>query len=441
MADQTWPARPHLENSRPLDWTRIGHDEAAESAIAHLMGVLESSEQRTRSRRPADRERLRATLEAIVLDLFVAAKDDPECYLAYSRRKADYGPAAEHPSASLTSVVQVINFLQNSGYATTKPGSFSRRYNPFGGPDFGSGYRARVRAERLLIDTLEGVFGVTRQSIVPTSALAGRPIRLKVKAPARGAKKSYARFETTPEIQRMAHRVVEGNRLRAGCVFTFEGHRPPKIHLQNVNIYRLFNNANWQEGGRFYGGWWEKLPKTDRRRILIDGEQTVELDYSAHHARLCYAAEGVPLGAATDPYTVEGLDPAIYRNAIKRTFAMLLNMEHGRSPARPAEFKGLFPTPSEYREFVEQIERAFKPISHWLRQGRGLYMQWVDSEIADEVLARLTAERIPCLPVHDSFIVPNSSEAFLRKVMADAYRDVLHRIFKVEALPVITGGG
>lgn len=208
--------RQHLEHSRPLRWTRVAHDEAAELAIEHLVGLLEAAESRTRARRPDDRKRLRETMEAMVLDLYLAETKEAGLYVAYSRRKADYGETGEHPGASLTSVTQVADFLTAAGFAEGHRGSYARRANPFGCPETGTGYRSRLRATPALIELLEGMFGVSAESVGAGQGVAGQPIRLKGRA-ARGEVKERVRFKHTPATEAMGRRVVAANRLRASC--------------------------------------------------------------------------------------------------------------------------------------------------------------------------------------------------------------------------------
>ena len=72
----------------------------------------------------------------------------------------EYGGADGNPVVTLTTVRTVVAFLEEAEFVTTRLGSYSRRANPFAAGEIGSGYLSRARAEPLLVELLEGVFGV-----------------------------------------------------------------------------------------------------------------------------------------------------------------------------------------------------------------------------------------------------------------------------------------
>jgi len=84
-------------------------------------------------------------------------------------------------------------------------------------------------------------------------------------------------------------------------------------------VRRIFNGT-LSLGGRFYGDF-QQLPKADRRRILIDGEETCEPDFSGFHTYILYAWAGIQLNSY--PYDIEGLD----QNLVKAVLLRLLNSE------------------------------------------------------------------------------------------------------------------
>jgi sugar lactone lactonase YvrE len=58
------------------------------------------------------------------------------------------------------------------------------------------------------------------------------------------------------------------------------------IEFADRSLHRVFNDGVFDKGGRFYGGWWQGIPREYRRSIIINGEPAVEADYSAIHPSL-----------------------------------------------------------------------------------------------------------------------------------------------------------
>jgi hypothetical protein len=69
-------------------------------------------------------------------------------------------------------------------------------------------------------------------------------------------------------------------------------------------LYRIFNRGSFSNGGRFYGTWWQQIPKEIRPQLLIDGEPTIEHDYPQLHPNMLYAQIGARLEG--DAYAVDG---------------------------------------------------------------------------------------------------------------------------------------
>ena len=44
-----------------------------------------------------------------------------------------------------------------------------------------------------------------------------------------------------------------------------------QINQQDKFVRRVFNNERWNQGGRFYGGWWQRCPKDHRLNISMGG--------------------------------------------------------------------------------------------------------------------------------------------------------------------------
>ena len=225
-------------------------------------------------------------------------------------------------------------------------------------------------------------------------------------------------------------------------------------------LKRLFNK-NMSLGGRFYGHY-QQIPSADRKRIRIDGERTVELDYKAVHIALLYALEGLPLEG--EAYIIDGHKDK--RNTFKAICLTLVNTEKLSSlqanitrsgnpkvqqefksykakreryeylkslalkatePTKPMSIKKGFieniPTGANGGELLQLIMERHHPIAaHFGTKNIGLKLQKLDSELMALALNKLTG--IPCLPVHDSIRCRLSDMEQVRNAMIDAFKEL-----------------
>ena len=184
--------------------------------------------------------------------------------------------------------------------------------------------------------------------------------------------------------------------------------RDVQIRMNQRSLYRVFNDPELKTGGRFYGGWWQNIPRGLRQHLLIDGKRTIELDYSNQHPTILYLKEG--LAPLPDSYSgilgeLEGHSKAAVRSMVKAAFNAMLNAGHRLRQApegiEPAKY-GL-----KWRHISEAIEAFHQPIAKHFYTGIGLRLQRMDSDIAERVMLTFARheDRIPILPLHDSFIL------------------------------------
>ena len=193
-------------------------------------------------------------------------------------------------------------------------------------------------------------------------------------------------------------------------------------------LYRVFNNGTFTDGGRFYGGWWQGVPSTLRKRIVINWYPTAELDYSNMQIAMLYADAGLELEG--DAYAIEGI-PGSYRKLIKRTLLQIINAERRMRAPRHDEL----PEGWSWQELQEAIRERHRPIAGHFNSGIGVKLQRRDADVAEAVMLRMMEDGHLVLPIHDSFIVEDGYQNRLKEVMVEAYRSQLGKGISIDADP------
>jgi hypothetical protein len=209
---------------------------------------------------------------------------------------------------------------------------------------------------------------------------------------------------------------------------------PRQIDMSRRSLYRVFNDPDLQTGGRFYGGWWQNVPREYRPYLLVNGKRMVEYDYSNQHPSILYAQAGLerPVDCYLDVIKIkdlpdgklpEGKTAEDLRNLIKASFNAMLNAKKPlRNPPRDVRPKafGL-----KWRDVSEAIMAFHAPIAQHFYTGVGLHLQRIDSDIAEKVMLAFIGMDAPILPLHDSFLVHNGYEGELPTLMNAASVDVI----------------
>ena len=198
--------------------------------------------------------------------------------------------------------------------------------------------------------------------------------------------------------------------------------------MERENLRRIFNRKSWKCGGRAYGAFHQDmLRKYMRKDILIDGQPTTEIDYSAFHILMLYHLEGIDY--QDDPYSVcEGSES---RQIYKAVGLVAINAEDNKSaygairdqlrdrgiqaPLRDEPLKTL----------VRKFREAHRDIEQHLFSDVGVELQNIDSKIMNNILMRLMDKGILGLSVYDSVIVAEQYADVLREIMVAEYEKIM----------------
>ena len=215
------------------------------------------------------------------------------------------------------------------------------------------------------------------------------------------------------------------------------------IHLDNggqpVETYRrtlrrIFNNDDWNAGGRLFGGFWMTMERTQRFDLIrIAGEEIANVDYSSLFPRLAYARARVeqPDG---DPYDVMG-DGAC-RDGWKALINALL---FARKPLGgwPTDAREELPQGMKLRDAVTAIKRKHAPIAKLFERGLGFELMRHESDLLVSVVTALFKDGVTALPLHDSVLVAQSHAAMAKGFMEQEFK---HRTGSARAFVKIDFG-
>jgi len=300
--------------------------------------------------------------------------------------------------------------------------------------------------------------------IVPNPNKSSIEIRRRIKTKNRKTKKYKILPKPERKEDRLKHDRLEAetdliNKLLENHIVTLD-----KTIIVSY-LTRKFNES-LALGGRFYTKHFQTLTKENRAKLLIDGEQTVEPDFSAMHLAILYAMKGLQIDYDT-AYDFEGFERSVAKAVVLRAVNIksLTSLESiitlSANPDNQAKYyahkekriiydlrraKGLKckePYKEEWMEsFIEgipvgtnakQLIKAFSERHSAIfdligSKDLGLRLQAIDSEIVALVLTTLEVKRIPALPVHDSVIVKKRNKAITVLTMMLAFNEISKKI-------------
>ena len=190
------------------------------------------------------------------------------------------------------------------------------------------------------------------------------------------------------------------------------------VDLSRRTLTRIFTNGSFEEGGRFYRGWWQNVPSEYRKHITIDMKQTIEYDFSQLNPHMLYFAYNKELGSE-DAYdrVLDGEHRDLVKSAFNAMIQASTNLRNCPSDIDPSI------ADMSWGELRDRIIEAHKPIEHLFFCGTGNKMQFEDSCICEGVMLHFAAMDAPALPVHDSFIMHHGYGGELEEAMRRKFYD------------------
>jgi hypothetical protein len=410
--------------SRPIDVHRWSDYPELNSCLAGLVAEIVSCEKRDRARSRRAANQFRDTVRCIILDLYVAWCASPVLEIGVSLGKDSFGVNTRYEAIFLTydSFRPALNGLVSLGYVEVVRKGFHD-------PRTGVGRTTRIRATPKLISLMTEVGEVTLAKIsFRTDSDATECIVL------RDDNKDDIKYTDIPATRQMRAELEKINSAlashwidlfltdsemvvlneRMSYDYLYDDREAPCVDLTAKRLRRIFNNRSWFDGGRFYGGWWQSIPKEYRKWITINEKHTVEVDYSVMHPALLYAEVGATLEGGAYDIGV----PSVKRDLIKRVFNQLVNADGRIAPKSDFNEQecGM-----SWKELQDRVKARHQPIAKYLGTGYGVRLQNKDAAIANRIMLRFLKSGYVCLPVHDSFIVHHALKDELKAIMCEEF--------------------
>ena len=374
-------------------------------------------------------------LKVVLLDLYVAWCTDPKLMIMFSRDNNTYKAKSRYNEIHIgKKVIGIVDNLVNEGIIKEKRG--------FNDHISGIGFQSRLWSSPALQEQFETArfhqFQFCnhegRESIVLRD-----DDKEDVKEYTDNAVTNYSRCLLTEYNALLANTHIDIFDLDKPVIEIGSGSKAMKLAItqQDKFVRRIFNNSRWDQGGRFYGGWWQRCPKAHREKIVFDGVATAEIDFSGIHIVILYAQEGINYWADVneDPYSIHGIndiDPDIDLRAAAKL--LLLTAINAKTPEKAygafrqqadAGSPEKSMTNDQLNSMLNQLKRKHEPIAHKLASGAGIELMYVDSQITERLIERFTRHyQCPILTIHDSYIVPFGFDRILHREMQAAFEAV-----------------
>lgn len=265
--------------------------------------------------------------------------------------------------------------------------------------------------------------GITREDVIRGEG--GELIELRASKGDHGEPRGKLQnYEDTDQTRAWRRQMQEINRFLMKAELSLEG--AVGTDIWDRRLRRVFNNGDFEQGGRLYGGFWQPMSKAERfRHLRIDGKPVIELDYGQVATRILYGRSGLepPEG---DLYEIEG--KAYPRDGMKKVLNALLYASKSLT-TWPRNTVDLFKDPVSrkhppFKQVKDALIEKHSQISSSFETGEGMRIMFLESQILIDVLETLRSEDITALPIHDAILVAKGNEPLAQKVMEDSFLKV-----------------
>ncbi len=388
-----------------------------------MSGYEAFHETRKRARRPADQVTYDRTVEAILCDLCAVelGPDNDSIHLPLSnkvlRSKSRYKGTAL--GKTLPAILDVMSAPEMDFVVVEKGHSTFKIVDDDLNVAFAGGRQTILKAGPKLLSRIER-FGITRDDITHAS----EEEVLVLRSPKRHSNSiaEYQEYEDDETTFALRQQMTEINDWLSTADTTCN---LPQVDPTHRRLRRIFNNSDFAQGGRLYGGFWQAMSSDERlEHILIEDDWCVELDYGQMSLLLLYAEaqaqDYVPVGDLYD-LSEYGI-PTECRKGIKKVMQAIINSPE--IPRRlPKGSRKHFPSRINLRDILRAVEKKHPVIFPLMTSRIGMHLFRKESNILVDVLQTLRSEGIVALPVHDAVVVRDDKADKAGAVMKKVFRE------------------
>ena len=376
---------------------------------------------RKRARRPADQATYDRTVEAILCDLcdVKLGSDNDSIHLPLSnkvlRSKSRYKGTAL--GKTLPDILGVMSAPEMDFVVVEKGHSTFKIVDDDLNVAFAGGRQTILRAGPKLLSRIER-FEITRDDM----GHAPEEEVLVLRAPKRHSNSiaEYQEYEDDEATLALRQQMTDINAWLDTADITCSH---PKADPSQRRLRRIFNNSDFGQGGRLYGGFWQAMSSDERQEhILIEGDCCVELDYGQMSLAILYGIAGKPPPEG-DLYDLSAYGiPTQYRKGLKKCIQAIVN-----SPSIPKRApKGVrqhLPSRYSMTDILKAVERKHPAIYPQMTSGIGMQLFRKESDILVDVLLTLKTQGIVALPIHDAVVVRDDNSDKAEAVMMKVFKE------------------
>ena len=201
-------------------------------------------------------------LKVVLLDLYIAWLQHPKMKIGINMNNNAYKAKSRYNELHILKITpEIVRYLNKLGFINVKNGYF--------GQGLKEGRITRISATEKLIDLF-------KKAIFRDEDIKYHEDKEVIIL--RDENKNDIEYLDTKRTKEMRSLLKEYNYLLSRIFIDIPELDIPNIQLGNKFITisshekfirRIFSNNSWNDNERFYGGWWQRIPKSWRSKIYI----------------------------------------------------------------------------------------------------------------------------------------------------------------------------